>query len=225
MIRVIIADDHILVVESLRQVLDSEADIECVGVANNGIEALQLARELKPDVAILDVDMPDMDGIEATRQIKAELPDTAVLVLTAYDYEEYVVASLEAGAEGFVLKTNLPCDGLVKAVRIVNMGRAVFDHDAISAIRKFTMGKTRGTSRTELYDRELEILRLAARGMTSKEIAGALNISGLTVNSHFGNIFRKLNVQSRIGAVMVALKKGWISVNDITVNDSEPKTP
>lgn len=216
MIRVIIADDHRLVVESLRRVLDSEQDITCVGVANNGIEAIRIARDLQPDVAILDVDMPDMDGIETTRIIKADFPKVAVLVLTAYDYEEYIVACLEAGADGFVLKANLPCDGLVNAVRTVNMGRAVFDQDAISTLRKFALGKDRSTvaTKTELCDREIEILRLAAEGMTSKEIASALNISGLTVNSHFSNIFRKLDVKSRIEAVMVALRKGWISVSD-----------
>ena len=216
MIRVIIADDHRLVVESLRRVLDSEQDITCVGVANNGIEAIRMARDLQPDVAILDVDMPDMDGIETTRRIKADFPKVAVLVLTAYDYEEYIVACLEAGADGFVLKANLPCDGLVNAVRTVNMGRAVFDQDAISTLRKFALGKDRSTvaTKTELCDREIEILRLAAEGMTSKEIASALNISGLTVNSHFSNIFRKLDVQSRIEAVMVALRRGWISVSD-----------
>jgi NarL family two-component system response regulator LiaR len=216
MIRVIIADDHRLVVESLRRVLDSEQDITCVGVANNGIEAIRVARDLQPDVAILDVDMPDMDGIETTRRIKADFPQVAVLVLTAYDYEEYIIACLEAGADGFVLKANLPCDGLVNAVRTVNMGRAVFDQDAISTLRKFAMGKDRSTvaTKTELCDREIEILRLAAEGMTSKEIASALNISGLTVNSHFSNIFRKLDVQSRIEAVMVALRRGWISVSD-----------
>jgi NarL family two-component system response regulator LiaR len=216
MIRVIIADDHRLVVESLRRILDGEPDIECVGVANNGLEAVQLAKDLHPDVAILDVDMPDMDGIEATQKIKTDFPDITVLVLTAYDYEEYVVACLEAGADGFVLKANLPCDGLVNAVRTVNMGRAVFDHDAISTLKKFALGKDRSAvaTKAEICDREKEILRLAAKGMTSKEIASALNISGLTVNSHFSNIFRKLNVQSRIEAVMVALRKGWVSVSD-----------
>jgi len=216
MIRVIIADDHRLVVESLRRVLDSEQDITCVGVANNGIEAIRIARDLQPDVAILDVDMPDMDGIETTRRIKADFPQVAVLVLTAYDYEEYIIACLEAGADGFVLKANLPCDGLVNAVRTVNMGRAVFDQDAINTLRKFALGKDRSTvaTKTELCDREIEILRLAAEGMTSKEIASVLNISGLTVNSHFSNIFRKLDVQSRIEAVMVALRRGWISVSD-----------
>ncbi|MCK4795437.1 MAG: response regulator transcription factor [Desulfobacteraceae bacterium] len=217
MIRVIIADDHRLVVESLRRILDSEQDMKCVGVASNGIEAVRMARELHPDVAILDINMPDMDGIEATRKIKTDFPSVTVLVLTAYDYEEYVIACLEAGADGFVLKANLPCDGLVNAVRTVSMGRAVFDQDAMSMLRKFVVGKDKSTAatKTELCDREKEILRLAAKGMTSKEIAGDLNISGLTVNSHFSNIFRKLNVQSRIGAVMVALRKGWISVSDL----------
>jgi NarL family two-component system response regulator LiaR len=217
MIRVIIADDHRLVVESLRKILDGEPDMECVGVANNGAEAIEMVRNLQPDVAILDINMPDTDGIEATRKIKADFPDVTVLILTAYDYEEYVVACLEAGADGFVLKANLPCDGLVNAVRMVNMGRAVFDQDAMGALRKFAVGKDKsmGTTKTELCDREREILRLAAKGMTSKEIAVALNISGLTVNSHFSNIFRKLNVQSRIEAVMVALRKGWISVSDL----------
>jgi DNA-binding NarL/FixJ family response regulator len=217
MIKVIIADDHRLVVESLRKILDGEPDMECIGMANNGVEAIEMVRNLQPDVAILDINMPDTDGIEATRKIKTDFPNVTVLVLTAYDYEEYVVACLEAGADGFVLKANLPCDGLVNAVRMVNMGRAVFDQDAMGALRKFAVGKDKstGTTKTELCDREREILRLAAKGMTSKEIAVALNISGLTVNSHFSNIFRKLNVQSRIEAVMVALRKGWISVSDL----------
>ena len=216
MIKVIIADDHRLVVESLRKILDGEPDMKCVGVANNGIEAIEMVRTLQPDVAILDINMPDVDGIEATRKIKADFPNVTVLVLTAYDYEEYVVACLEAGADGFVLKANLPCDGLVNAVRTVNMGRAVFDQDAMNTLRKFAVGKDKGNvaTKTELCDREKEILRLAAKGMTSKEIAIALNISGLTVNSHFSNIFRKLSVQSRIEAVMVALRKGWVSVSD-----------
>lgn len=216
MIKVIIADDHRLVVESLRKILDGEPDMKCVGVANNGIEAIEMVRTLQPDVAILDINMPDVDGIEATRRIKTDFPNVTVLVLTAYDYEEYVVACLEAGADGFVLKANLPCDGLVNAVRMVNMGRAVFDQDAMNALRKFAVGKDKSAvaTKTELCDREKEILRLAAKGMTSKEIAVALNISGLTVNSHFSNIFRKLNVQSRIEAVMVALRKGWVSVSD-----------
>ena len=216
MIKVIIADDHRLVVESLRKILDGEPDMKCVGVANNGIEAIEMVQTLQPDVAILDINMPDVDGIEATRKIKADFPNVTVLVLTAYDYEEYVVACLEAGADGFVLKANLPCDGLVNAVRTVNMGRAVFDQDAMNTLRKFAVGKDKGAvaTKTELCDREKEILRLAAKGMTSKEIAIALNISGLTVNSHFSNIFRKLSVQSRIEAVMVALRKGWVSVSD-----------
>ena len=217
MIKVIIADDHRLVVESLRKILDGEPDMECVGVANNGVEAIEMVRNLQPDVAILDINMPDTDGIEATRKIKADFPNVTVLILTAYDYEEYVVACLEAGADGFVLKANLPCDGLVNAVRMVSMGRAVFDQDAMGALRKFAVRKDKstGTTKSELCDREREILRLAAKGMTSKEIAVALDISGLTVNSHFSNIFRKLNVQSRIEAVMVALRKGWISVSDL----------
>ena len=216
MIKVIIADDHRLVVESLRKILDGEPDMKCVGVANNGIEAIEMVQTLQPDVAILDINMPDVDGIEATRKIKADFPNVTVLVLTAYDYEEYVVACLEAGADGFVLKANLPCDGLVNAVRTVNMGRAVFDQDAMNTLRKFAVGKDKGNvaTKTELCDREKEILRLAAKGMTSKEIAIALNISGLTVNSHFSNIFRKLSVQSRIEAVMIALRKGWVSVSD-----------
>jgi NarL family two-component system response regulator LiaR len=216
MIRVLIADDHRLVVESLRRILDGEQDIKCVGSAYNGFEAIQKARDLHPDVAILDVDMPKVDGIEATRKIKADFPETAVLVLTAYDYEEYIIACLEAGADGFVLKANLPCNGLVNAVRTVNMGRAVLDQDAISTLKKLALGKDKIAiaTKAEICEREKEILRLAAKGMTSKEIAGVLNISGLTVNSHFSNIFRKLNVQSRIEAVMLALRKGWISVSD-----------
>jgi two-component system, NarL family, response regulator LiaR len=213
MIQVIVAEDHRLVGESLRRILDSEEDLKCVGLASNGVEALEMVKNLRPDVAIVDVNMPLMDGIDTTRRIKADYPETAVLILTAFDYEEYVVACLEAGADGFVLKANLPCDGLVNAVRTVHKGRGVFDQGAVSSLRKLVIGKDRSKTGTEseLCDREREVLLLAAKGMTSKQIAIALKISDLTVNSHFTNIFRKLNVQSRIEAIMVALKKGWIS--------------
>jgi len=212
MIRVVIADDHRVVCESLRKVMDGEPDIQCVGIATDGETALEMVANLHPNVAIIDINMPGMDGIETTKRIKKDFPDVAVLILTAYDYEKYVIASLSAGADGYILKKKMPCDGLTNAVRMVHMGTGAFDMDSLSPIIKLVTatGHDAPSGHKQLSDRERQILSLAATGVTSKQIAKTINLSELTVNSYFSTIFKKLGAQSRVEAVLLALKRGMI---------------
>jgi two-component system, NarL family, response regulator LiaR len=215
MINVLIAEDHQLVGETMRRMLDGEDGISCVGLATDGVEAVRMVADLRPDVVVMDIHLPKMNGIEATRRIKSDFPSVAVLVLTAYDYEEYVIASLEAGADGFVLKSTLPCDGLLGAIRMVSSGSGVFGRDAVSSLRKLVAAGATQDCVPKLGDREREVLSLAAQGMTTRQIGIALSISDLTVHTHFNNIFKKLGVQSRLAAVMFAVKKGWVPDVDL----------
>jgi DNA-binding NarL/FixJ family response regulator len=174
--------------------------------------ALELIRGLQPNVAIVDINMPGMDGIETTRRIKEEFSSVAVLILTAYDYERYVLACLEAGADGYVLKGKMPSDRLTDAVRMVHIGMGTFDLNSVVPImRLVAASQPSPIKRYKLSNREREVLSLAATGIPSKQIAATLNISELTVNSYFTSIFKKLGVQSRIEAVMLAIKEGLIT--------------
>lgn len=212
-IRVIIADDHELVRDGLRRILETVEDIDCVGVAENGLKATKLAQELLPDVALVDVTMPDMDGIEATKEIKRVSPNTAVLVVSAYDYEHFVLACIEAGADGYVLKADMPAGSLISAVRMVHEGVSVYGREPSKLMRKLASAKGKKvTGPSALGPRELEVLGLAAKGMSNKQIATELSISDQTVGTHFANIFRKMKVQSRMEAVLSAIEKGWIVV-------------
>lgn len=217
-IRILIADDHAVVREGTRQILDREADMRVVAQAADGQEAIDLAVKEQPRVAVLDISMPGVNGIEATRKIKELLPSTAVLVFTAYDYDEYVFAILEAGAAGYLLKNSRGSE-LIEAVRRVAAGESVL-HPAIAA--KVLNRVSRRESPVEetpvesLTERELEVLRLAALGHSNREIADQLYVSPRTVQSHMANIFGKLNVGSRTEAVMVGLKRGWIHLGDLT---------
>jgi NarL family two-component system response regulator LiaR len=210
MIKVLVADDHYLVREGLSHILDTQQDMTCIGVAEDGIKALEKIKELKPDVAIIDVEMPGLDGIETTRHIKNEYPKVAVLVLSAYDYEDYVLACVQAGADGYVLKSHMPGEGILDAIRMVHRGSTVLDHYAINLLLKAASRKQTKIC-GELGPREIEVLELAAKGMTNKEIGAQLCISDQTVGTHFVNIFRKLQVRSRVEAVLFAIDKGWIS--------------
>ncbi len=219
-IKVLIADDHALVLEGLSHLLDNQEDIECVGLARNGEEAIRLVEKTHPDIAILDVAMPKIDGIQALKTIKQLSPDTDVLIISAYDYINYVLACVEAGASGYLLKTNLPATGFVNAIRTIHMGELVFDREATGRMfrRMAKSGLTDKSSYADLHIRELEILKLAARGMSNKEIARELVISKYTVATHFAHIFKKLQVESRIEAVFYAVKHGWITTDETGKN-------
>ena len=215
-IRVLIADDHPAFREGLCQLIEHEEDLECVAKPADGEEAVRLAIELLPDVAIIDIAMPGLNGIEAARQIKAARPAIAILMVSAFGYESYVLASLRAGAAGYLLK-NTPLRELTNAIRSVHASEAVFDLKAASKILS-RLADDKGEKRgglEELQPRELEVLRLAGKGMSNKEIAGELVLSERTVQTHLVNIFRKLGVGSRTEAVLHALREGWLTLDDL----------
>jgi len=215
-IRVLIADDHPVFREGLCQLIEQEEDLECVARPADGEEAVRLAIELLPDVAIIDIAMPKLNGIEAASQIKAARPTIAILMVSAFGYESYILASLRAGAAGYLLK-NAPLRELTNAIRSVHAGEAVFDFKATSKILR-RLANDKGKERIdleELQPRELEVLRLAGKGMSNKEIAGELVISERTVQTHLVNIFRKLDVGSRTEAVLHALREGWLTLDDL----------
>lgn len=217
-ISILIADDHTLVREGTRDRLNREEDFEVVGEAADGEEAVRLVNQLKPDVAIVDIAMPNLNGIEATKQIKKTRPGTAVLVLSAYDDDQYVYAALEAGADGYLLK-NVRGRQLVDAIRDVYAGEVVLaPHVARKVVQWFSSlshGQRIEAAADYLSERELEVLKLAAKGMGNKEIAAELSLGVRTVQSHLSHIFDKLGVSSRTEAVLRALKEGWLSFEHI----------
>ena len=218
-IKILIADDHAVVREGTRQILERETDLDVVAEAADGEEAVKLAGSSGPDVAILDIAMPKIDGIEATRQIKALYPAIAVLVLSAYDDDQFVFGLLEAGAAGYLLKSVRGRE-LVDAVRQVYVGESVL-HPAIArkVLNRFApaTGKPAGQEPSSvLSERETEVLRLATRGLSNQEIADELFLSLRTVQAHLGHIFNKLQVSSRTEAVVHALKQGWVTLDDVS---------
>ncbi len=217
-ISVILADDHALVREGTRGLLEAEPDIAVVGEASDGEEAVELVGKLRPQVVLMDIAMPRINGIEATKQIKAKHPATAVLILTAYDNDQYIVALLDAGAAGYLLK-NVKGRDLVNAVRAVCAGEAVLDPVVANKVfaRLASPGKSSAAyaQAQDLSEREMEVLRLAARGMSNREIADKLHLSRRTVQAHLANIFLKMDVGSRTEAVLEALRKGWFTLDEM----------
>jgi len=217
-ISVLLADDHVLVRQGTRELLEREGDLEVIGEAGDGEEAVALAVDLRPDVVIMDIAMPKLSGIEATRRIKGAQPDSAVLILSAYDDDQYIFALLEAGAAGYLLK-DIPAQELVEAIRAVHAGESIL-HPAIArkVINRFASPLhevSTSIDSDELTDREMEVLKLAAKGMTNMEIAKALSLSVRTVQGHLSNIFSKMQVGSRTEAVIQALGKGWFTLEEI----------
>lgn len=211
-IRVLLADDHHIVRAGIRQLIESAGDLHIIAEAGDGEEAQALIQKYKPDVAVLDIQMPKASGIEVTRWVRAHLPEVGILILTAYDDEPYVMAVLQAGANGYVLKT-ASADELMQAVRDVNEGRSALD-PAVTRKLMSNLFKHPETSVAEsLTERELDVLRLAAKGYTNKSIGVQLGISDRTVQGHLAHIFAKLQATSRTEAVMRAVSLGWISQN------------
>ena len=216
-IRVILAEDHALVREGTRRILEASDNIVVVGEAADGEEAVAVVARLEPDIAIIDIGMPGIDGIEATRRIKAADATVNVLVLTVHDDEQLVLAMLEAGAVGYLLKD---ADGhqLIQAVQAIHAGESVL-HPSIT--HKLLRRMATGTARPEVVDeeslteRELEVLHLAARGMANKQIGVALDLSVRTVQTHLSHVFRKLGVASRTEAVLHGLRRGWFTIDEL----------
>jgi DNA-binding NarL/FixJ family response regulator len=217
-IKILIADDHAVVREGTRRILEQERDMEVVGEAGDGEEAVNLATSLKPDVAIMDISMPKMDGIEATRRIKVVCPSINVLILSAYDDDQFIFSLLEAGAAGYLLKS-VRSRELLDAIRAVYSGESVL-HPSIArkVLNRFVSasGKPEGKEPSGmLSDREMEVLKLAAKGFSNQDIAEKLCLSIRTVQGHLGHIFNKLQVGSRTEAVVRALKEGWVTLDDV----------
>lgn len=216
-IRILLADDHIMVREGTRRILEKEADLHVVAEASDGCEAVALTKREHPDVAVIDISMPVMNGIEATKEIKQIAPQTAVLVLTAYDDDEYVFAILEAGAAGYLLK-NARGSEVIDAVRRVHEGESVLQPAiAKKLLQRISHNRTPAAATgggESLTERELTVLRLAGRGLSNREIADSLVVSPRTVQSHMANIFSKLGVGSRTEAVMMGLRRGWLVLTE-----------
>ncbi len=214
-IRLLLADDHAVVRSGLRMLLQSEPDLTIVGEAENGAQAVSQAIALQPDVVVMDISMPDMNGIEATRRIKAACPNTAVLALTVHEDDQYFFEMLSAGASGYVPKRAAP-DDLVSAIRAVREG-GVFLYPSVAKmlVRDYLHRVERGerpSTYDELTPREREVLTLIAEGLRNQEIADRLVLSVKTVDRHRENIMRKLNLHRRIDLVKYAIEKGLIDL-------------
>ena len=213
-ITVFLAEDHAVVREGLRELVSREPDMEVVGEAGDGAETERLVREMEPDVVLMDIAMPVVNGIEATRRIKQALPRTCVLILTAYDNPEFVSAVIEAKASGYLLK-NVRGKELVNAIRTAHAGESVLHPDiarAVFARLQPVASKTPREKPELLSERELQVIQEGAEGLSNKQIAAVLSIGPRTVQTHWRNIFDKLGVYSRTEAIVYCLRKGWLTL-------------
>lgn len=212
--RILIADDHHMVRQGIRQLLEHENDFEVVGETDNGLDAVRLARELNPDIIIMEARMPKLSGVEATRQLKLEHPQAAILILTDSEDDEYIAGLIGAGAAGYMLKS-AHGEELTQAIRLVRAGQFV-SHPMVAQklYRRATRRPLAVTSTEHLTHREMEVLKLVARGMNNRDIANELGVGLRTVKSHLETIFSKMGVNSRTEAVLEAMKHGWVILED-----------
>ena len=212
-IGVLVVEDHAIVRQGLRLILEQEPDITVVGEAESGEEAYTIANEVRPDVIIMDIALPGANGIKTTEKIKQDQPDVHVIALTMHLEDEYVMAMLRAGAEGYLAKDSIASE-LVQAVRTVNKGQSIVCPAAVKKLIAEVTGRYSPGPHAEniLSDREREVLRLIATGATSKEIGRALNLSSKTVDNYRCTIIEKLHVRNKLEAVMYAMKAGLVSI-------------
>ena len=206
-IRVVLADDHALVREGTAELLERAGGIRVVGQAADGVEAVRLVQTLRPDVLLLDLALPGLDGLEVARRTRATSPSTAVVALTAHDEQAYVLAMLEVGATGYLSKASRGQE-VVHAVRAAAAGETVFSPTIASSVKQRALGV--GGRLASLTPRELDVLRAAARGLGNKQIGAELGLSARTVQTHLTSVFAKLGVSSRTEAILLALREGWV---------------
>jgi len=221
-IRVFIAEDHAIVRKGVRSLLSLEADIEVVGEAANGREAIKGASELNPDVILMDLVMPELDGIQAIQQIKANHPDAKVLVLTSFATDDKIFPAIKAGALGYLIKDSDPAE-LITAIRQVNAGECSL-HPIIArkVLQELKLSPKQAPTTQPLTEREVGILRMVAQGKSNRQIADELVISLGTVRAHLSNILGKLHLASRTQATLYALREGLASLEDADLADAEP---
>ncbi len=211
-IKILIVDDHPVVREGIGSMLKRQPDFRIVGEACNGLEAVEKARELSPDVVLMDLRMPELDGVEAIKRIKEEKPEVKFIILTTYSDDEYIFKGIAAGARAYLLK-DAPRDELFKAIRAVSRGESLIQPIVASRVLDKLAELSRKTPLAEtLSEREVEVLRLMASGESNKDIADKLSITQSTVKTHITSIFQKLNVTTRTEAVTTALKRGIIQL-------------
>jgi two-component system, NarL family, response regulator NreC len=213
MIRIVLADDHAVIRRGLRLVLLEQSDFEVVGEANDGREAVRLAETLQPDVVVLDISMPGLNGIEAARQISAKQPNTALVVLSMHSDEGYVLRALKAGVRGYLLKES-PESDFIQAIHCVSQGKAFFSPAVSRTLAEDYVRQSQEKDVEDSYDlltvREREILQLVAEGRSNKEVAATLNLSVYTVETHRSNVMTKLNLHSIPELILYAVRKGVI---------------
>ena len=221
-IRVFIAEDHAIVRKGVRSLLSLEADIEVVGEAANGREAVKGASELNPDVILMDLVMPELDGIQAIQQIKANQPDAKVLVLTSFATDDKIFPAIKAGALGYLIKDSDPAE-LISAIRQVNAGECSL-HPIIArkVLQELNLSPKQSPTTQPLTEREVGILRMVAQGKSNRQIADELVIGLGTVRAHLSNILGKLHLASRTQATLYALREGLASLDDADLADAEP---
>lgn len=216
-IRVLLADDHTVLRQGIAQVLESQADMTVVAQAQNGLEAINLAKEYRPDVALLDINMPAMDGVEATWRITSELPETGVIILTMYRRDDYIFEAIKAGASGYLLK-EVELSELLRAIRAVARGEAVIDAAiagrVMAELRSSSAPVAETTSNESLAERDIEILQLLAQGLSNQEIADQLSLSEKTVRNRLSLVFHQLHLKNRTEAALYAMREGLIKPPD-----------
>jgi two-component system response regulator DegU len=223
--KIVIIDDHQLFREGVKRILEFEKSFQVVAEGDDGSEALKLVKEHKPDVVIMDINMPQMNGVEATKELVEKYPDTKVIILSIHDDENYVTHALQTGAQGYLLK-EMDADALIEAVRVVAEGGSYLHpkvtHNLVNEYRRLTAGVSQGGSYFQTMEirrplhlltrRECEVLQMLADGKSNRGIGEALFISEKTVKNHVSNILQKMNVNDRTQAVVVAIKNGWVEI-------------
>jgi two-component system response regulator NreC len=205
-----LAEDHNTVREGIKMLVNAQDDMQVVGEAGDGAAAINVVRNKMPDVVLMDVSMPQMNGLKATRKLKAEFPDVKILTLTRHDDDSFLEQLISAGASGYVLKQSAPTD-LINAIRIVGSGESYLDPALAAQVMSTYAGRgLRGEKKHDVTEREMEVLRLIALGYTNKEIAAQLGLSVKTIEAHKANAMRKMNMRGRIDIVRYAVLRGWL---------------